>query len=427
MTGLISLSVSLLLAASGLLCLDATLADLFGFFLDWFDQYPYIYYSFPRHYYDTPAALIGAGLSAGAWIEVRSKEEILHSLDANGRLGGLPFMPQMFEFCGRRFRIYKSAHKTCDTVNGTGGRRLTDGIHLENVRCDGQAYGGCEAACLIFWKTAWLKPVEGPFSSGDVKESCFHGGASISEQDVLACTLAPEQPTSGGPKYSCQATDLPTFTEPLPWWDARQYAQDYMSGNRSLGRLIAGCIYSSYYYLSRPGRVRLRLLGILFQWLYDRITSVWGGVPFPRRSGMIQLGQPTPIITLDLQPGELVRVKSYEDILATIDEHNKNRGLFFDAEMVPYCGRTFRVRSRVSRFVSEQTGRIVTLKTPAVILENVWCQSSYSDRRMHCPRSIYSWWREVWLERVVEPTPERGGDDRMKGNPVRAESTISTL
>jgi hypothetical protein len=100
----------------------------------------------------------------------------------------------------------------------------------------------------------------------------------------------------------------------------------------------------------------------------------------------------------------MVRVKSYEEILATLDRDSKNRGLFFDAEMVPYCGRIFRVRSRVSRFVGERTGELVTLKTPAVILENVWCHSRYSDRRMLCPRSIFSWWREIWLERVTSST-----------------------
>ena len=41
-----------------------------------------------------------------------------------------------------------------------------------------------------------------------------------------------------------------------------------------------------------------------------------------------------------------------------------------------------------------------TMKTPAVILEGVWCQSRYSHCRMFCPRSIHSWWREIWLERV---------------------------
>jgi hypothetical protein len=40
------------------------------------------------------------------------------------------------------------------------------------------------------------------------------------------------------------------------------------------------------------------------------------------------------------------------------------------------------------------------MKTPAVILENVVCQACYSRDRIGCPRGIYSWWREIWLERV---------------------------
>ena len=99
---------------------------------------------------------------AGDWVEVLSKEEILSTLDMSGRLDGLPFMPQMFKYCGQRFPIYKTAHKTCDTVSGDyAGRRLQDGFHLD-LRCDGKAYGGCQAGCLIFWKGAWLKRVDGP-------------------------------------------------------------------------------------------------------------------------------------------------------------------------------------------------------------------------------------------------------------------------
>ena len=59
---------------------------------------------------------------AGSWVGVRSKAEILRSLDRNGRLEKLPFMPEMFEYCGQRFRVYKRAHKTCDTVNPSAGR-----------------------------------------------------------------------------------------------------------------------------------------------------------------------------------------------------------------------------------------------------------------------------------------------------------------
>ena len=138
------------------------------------------------------------------------------------------------------------------------------------------------------------------------------------------------------------------------------------------------------------------------RWVYDQFQKLTGGVPYPWRGGTIPAGAPTPVSNLNLQPGELVRVKSYEQILATIDGHRGNRGIAWDAEMVPFCGKTFRVQTRVERFISEKNGKMVGLRTPAVILEDVFCRSRYSDCRMHCPRSIYTWWREIWLERVKE-------------------------
>lgn len=75
-------------------------------------------------------------LKAGDWVEVKSKEEILATLDKNGRLDEMPFMPQMFEYCGKAFKVYKSAHKTCDTVYPIRGRRLSDAVHLD-LRCNG--------------------------------------------------------------------------------------------------------------------------------------------------------------------------------------------------------------------------------------------------------------------------------------------------
>jgi len=149
------------------------------------------------------------------------------------------------------------------------------------------------------------------------------------------------------------------------------------------------------------------MLGGPLRWLYDRFQFLWGGLPYPRRSGTIPIDRPTPGGTLNLQPGELVQIKSYKDILATLNTENKNRGLYFDAEAVPYCGSVHRVRTRLSKFIDEKTGKLVTLRNPSLILEGVWCRSRYSDCRMFCPRSIYSWWREIWLERVSE-SPDRG-------------------
>jgi hypothetical protein len=339
-------------------------------------------------------------LRAGDWVEVRSKEEILATLDKNGRLQELPFMPQMFEYCGKRFRVFKRAHKTCDTVNPVQGRRVPGGIHLD-LRCDGKAYGGCQAACLIFWKEAWLKPLDEGGSSRDpsLRESyqdqvvVRHG---CTEQDVLR---AASERSGDETKYTCQATQLPRFTMPLTWYDVGQYLEDYRSGNVSLRRILAGFIYVSYFYGSLAYRGRLGRPG---RWFYDWFQSFWGGVPFPRRHGTVPAGQITPTATLNLQPGELVRVKSYNEILATLDTVDMNRGMLFDAELVPFCGGVYRVKTRVNKFINEKTGIMSTLKTPAVILEGVWCQSRYSYCRMFCPRSIYSWWREIWLERIAD-------------------------
>ena len=96
-------------------------------------------------------------LKVGDWVMVRPAEEILSTLDANARLEGMPFMPQMLQHCGKKFRVRKRAHKLCDTAFGTGGRQMTDAVFLDDLRCDGAAYGGCELRCTIIWKEAWLE------------------------------------------------------------------------------------------------------------------------------------------------------------------------------------------------------------------------------------------------------------------------------
>jgi len=45
------------------------------------------------------------------------------------------------------------------------------------------------------------------------------------------------------------------------------------------------------------------------------------------------------------------------------------------------------------------------MKTPAVALDGVVCQSLYAGQRLFCPRSIHLWCREIWLERVVSDVP----------------------
>jgi hypothetical protein len=125
---------------------------------------------------------------------------------------------------------------------------------------------------------------------------------------------------------------------------------------------------------------------------------------FPRKVGNIPMGAPTPSCNLSLKEGELIRIKSHGEILQTLNTASKNRGLLFDAECVPYCGSERRVLKLVRNIIDERSGKMLTFSTPSIILENVYCLSRYSYNRMFCPRALYPFWRDVWLERPSDST-----------------------
>jgi hypothetical protein len=331
-------------------------------------------------------------LKSGDFVEVRSREEILATLDDDGSIDNLPFMPEMLQHCGKKLRVRSSAHKTCDVAFKTGGRRMRNAVHLEDVRCDGSAHGGCEAGCLIFWKHEWLK------RPGEPVAPPTHG-SRWDDAKLAATTQSPG--AAAAPVYRCQATTLFEATEALSPWNFKQYLQDWRTGNASLGRLLRGASFAAFQQLIRLGIGYRFLVG-----LYNRFQDLRGGNHYPIATGRIPKSSPTPLDILDLQPGDTVRVKSHEEILDTLNTSNKNRGMWFDAEMVGYCGRTFQVQKRVNKIIDESTGKMIDMKSPCIILGGVYCRSNFSGGRMFCPRSIYSYWRESWLERVPDTQNE---------------------
>jgi len=326
------------------------------------------------------------GLRPGEWVEVRSKEEILATLSSDASLDSLPFMPEMFQFCGQRFQVYKRADKTCDTVDKTGGLRLRNTVHLPELRCDGSAHGGCEAGCLMFWREAWLKRV------GDEGAPVSKGAATrvgqCTELDVARAAVV----DASQQIYRCQITRLRAFTEPLPWWDVRQYVRDVAVNGVGIGKLMRVFLFAGYRKLTQLGFGYRALVS-----LYDWFQALRGGVPFPLRNGKCEK---TPTAVLGLQAGEWVRIKSYPEILATLGPNNKNRGLWFDAEMVKYCGGTYRVAKRVRRILEEKTGKMLEFSNPCIVLQDVYCRAETTENRLFCPRTMWIYWREIWLERV---------------------------
>jgi hypothetical protein len=313
-------------------------------------------------------------LYRGDLVEVRSPSEILVTLDESGVLAGLPFMPEMVAYCGRRFTVSHRADKVCDTVKYTGSRRIPNAVLLDDLRCDGSGHEGCQAECRIFWKGAWLRkvtpdtPPAPPFSPSEA-QALFERASRETKSSV-------EKNGKVEKRYRCQNTDILRYSDFLNVWDPRPYVQEYTSGNVSLLHFVQ---VTSRAAVTEP----LRKLGYIPE------------IHLPGTADPKDKFEP-----LNLQPGELVRVKTKEEIAKTLTPEGRHRGMWFDREMLPYCGGTYRVRQRIGRFVNERDGKLVVMKNQPVTLDGVVCSGDRSVCRWLCPRAVYPFWHEVWLERA---------------------------
>ena len=98
-----------------------------------------------------------------------------------------------------------------------------------------------------------------------------------------------------------------------------------------------------------------------------------------------------------LQAGDRVRVKSREEIRATLDRWNGLKGTSFMEEMWPYSGTTQRVMKRIDRFLDERDYRMKRCRD-MVFLEGVMCEGTKDYGK--CDRSCFFFWREEWLEKI---------------------------
>lgn len=316
-------------------------------------------------------------LRVGDEVQVRSAEEIMATLDERGELENLPFMPEMLKYCGQRLTVHKVAHKLCDTIGGSGLHKMEHAVHLTGSRCDGTAHGGCQTACLLYWKEAWLKP-----AGAEQPDSTATGRIDL---PLLMDNTRKPSDSDGDVRYSCQATELlraaPTC---LPARDLGQYVADVKTGNVSAVASFKAFLVVLFNRLQGLSRQ------LLPRWMWFREGMNWGFV-----KGRVE-GR-TPTGELNLQPGEMVRIKTKEQIEATLNKGRLNRGMGFEEEMSRYCGRTARVRARVTKCIDERSGRLLTMKNPCIVLDDVVCNGVYNAS---CPREFISFWREVWLERV---------------------------
>jgi hypothetical protein len=109
-----------------------------------------------------------------------------------------------------------------------------------------------------------------------------------------------------------------------------------------------------------------------------------------------------------LSVGDLVTVRSAHEIAQTLNRQNKHKGLWFDRDMLKFCGQTFRVSATVTRLIDVTTGQMRTVKTPCYLLENV---DSTGEYLRFNAQSDPLFWRDVWLKLVEKGTAREQGPD----------------
>ena len=303
--------------------------------------------------------------NAGDWVQVKEWEEIVKTLDADGTTDGLPFMPEMLAFCGGRYQVRRYAEQSC--MEAPGGYYITrtfnekDIVLLDGLQCTGLNHDGCQRACSIFWKSCWIrKGTDAPVLNPGVRNKLMLVNHTFKVK---------ASPT----KYFCQGTQLFAISH-----DHRP--ADTISQIKTDLRTRAVGFFSMIWLIVVPYLRKLR-------------NKYWGR---PRLRGTLTR---TPVQELGLKPGDLVEVKSRREIEATLDKEGRNRGLVCDIELMPYCGKRFKVLSRLDRMISEATGEMRTV-TATVMLDGVPCPCAFSVGG--CPRSDFSYFREIWLKKIDE-------------------------
>ena len=308
--------------------------------------------------------LLGHDLVAGDLVEIKTWAEIHATLDEQGRLEQLPFMPEMLAMCGQRAYVFRCVHRLFDYRKTRRMRHMDGAVLLVGTVCDGSSHGGCEAACHTIWKSAWLKRVG---QSDDMAGASASSHRSNPPKDSAVLQFGTQVP-----RYACQLTQLNAASQPIGNWSATNFLRPLISGNVAPAAFIVGWLTH----------------------LFNELQHLRQGVSFPA----FELATPNGGGHEDTQfeAGDRIIVKSSAEIRATLNDQLVHRGLGFESDMLKHCGRRYCVQAEVKRLIDIVTGEMRTMKTPAYIL----CDIHFSGERQQFNAQYEPlFWRGVWLRR----------------------------
>jgi len=100
---------------------------------------------------------------------------------------------------------------------------------------------------------------------------------------------------------------------------------------------------------------------------------------------------------LNLRTGDIVEVRSFEEIASTLGADGTMVGLPFQPEMRKYCGGIFRVLRPVKKLIIENANTGLRGIRNTVLLDGINCDGHYHH---NCTRYCFFLWKEVWLKRA---------------------------
>ena len=102
------------------------------------------------------------GLKPGDKIRVRSKEQIMQTLDKENKLEGCYFMEDMWKYCGTEQKVLKRINYFYDE-RGAEYYKAYNTVILEGIFCSGKLANlmpKCDRNCFLFWREEWLEKIE---------------------------------------------------------------------------------------------------------------------------------------------------------------------------------------------------------------------------------------------------------------------------
>lgn len=102
--------------------------------------------------------------------------------------------------------------------------------------------------------------------------------------------------------------------------------------------------------------------------------------------------------TVPFTDGELVKVRSHEEILSTLGPFKELKGCAFLPSMAKYCGTQQRVLRSMRNFMDERDYKLKKVRG-VILLENVICNGNATFGE--CDRCCFLFWREEWLEKIA--------------------------